>query len=538
MRRVYLTLFGLALLSALCLSMAWAPYSWTPLIFIGLVPILFIEHILAQHYKTYGRLFISFAYLAFTVWNTFSTHWLYFATPPGGIAAIVLNALLMCVPLYLFYRTKKTFGHKIGYLSLPIYWLSFEYLHLNWELSWTWLNIGNGLADFVAGIQWYEYTGVLGGTLWVWCINISIFLLLRAWIENDKTKRLKWGILSPIIIIFPLIISHCIDTSIIEEEAVETIVVQPNIEPYFEKYSGMPYHAQVARMIHLSDSLCTPRTRLVVWPETSVLYIDMDRLEREKLIKMMRKFISKYPQLSIISGIVGNRYYNSKKTTTAQYFRNGMCCYDEYNAAIRLDSTKEIQAYNKSKLVPLVENLPYGEVFHGLSIDLGGTVGSLGKDEKRKAFGVGNNKAAPIICYESIYGSFVADFVKEGAELLLILTNDSWWYNPKKTKQSKGSPLGYKQHFAYAKMRAIESRKYIARSANTGISGFISPDGKVISHTKYWTKDALLATLFFSNNTTFYHEHGDYIGRISGILSIFLLLVMFVRNKTENFKHR
>jgi apolipoprotein N-acyltransferase len=499
-----------------------------------------IEYLLSIEKEKYGAIFILYSYIGLILWNTFCTRWLYFATPPGGIVAIVLNALLMCIPLYLFYCTKKAHGNKIGYISLPIYWLSFEYLHLNWELSWTWLNIGNGLCDMTNLIQWYVYTGVLGGTLWVWVINISLFLVVKYLLEKNRTKSSKWLKLAMIFIFIPFGISILIEQkNKIKTETMEVIVVQPNIDPYHEKYGSMSYRNQLARMIRLSDSLITDQTRLVVWPETAVLYIDMDRLEKESLIKMMRGFIDKHPKITIISGIVGNRFYNNRKTITAQTFSNGACCYDEYNAAIRLDSSSVIETYNKSKLVPLVENIPYGEVFHGLSIDLGGTVGSLAKDEQRKAFGVGSNKVAPIICYESIYGSFVGDFVQEGAELLLILTNDAWWYYPeKKGGNMIGSRLGYQQHFSYAKMRAIESGKAIARAANTGLSGFIDINGNVIKQTKYWEKDALIAKLPISKESSFYHKHGDYMGRICGILSIFIILVMIVSKKTEHYKFR
>lgn len=170
----------LALLGAALLWAAWPihPAPLTLLLFVGFVPYLRLEQLLTERQAKRGRVFAT-TYLFLVSWNAFTTWWVSFSTLGGGIAAVVLNAALMCLPLMAFRRTKERLGTKIGYLSLPIYWLAFEQFHLNWDVSWPWLTLGNGLASVPGWVQWYEYTGFLGGSVWVWVVNLLVFFALQ-----------------------------------------------------------------------------------------------------------------------------------------------------------------------------------------------------------------------------------------------------------------------------------------------------------------------------------------------------------------------
>lgn len=119
-----------------------------------------------------------------------------------------------------------------------------------------------------------------------------------------------------------------------------------------------------------------------------------------------------------------------------------------------------------------------------LAINLGGTMGSIGTQEERSVFNDSLNKVciAPIICYESIYADYVTEFIRLGANLIFIITNDGWWQD---------TP-GYIQHLNFARLRAIENRRQIARSANTGTSCFIDEFGNIEQATPWW-KEALIS---------------------------------------------
>ena len=158
-------------------------------------------------------------------------------------------------------------------------------------------------------------------------------------------------------------------------------------------------------------------------------------------------------------------------------------------------------------------------------INLGGTVASLGTDKERVAFSNPYNKGkiAPIICYESIYGEFVTEYVKKGANFLAIVTNDSWW----------GVTEGHKQLLSYAKLRAIETRREIARSANSGISAHINAKGEVLEDTFYGDKTALFAKVNLYDKETFYVKAGDLLTRFS-IFSLGFLLFYFLIKSFQN----
>jgi apolipoprotein N-acyltransferase len=168
--------------------------------------------------------------------------------------------------------------------------------------------------------------------------------------------------------------------------------------------------------------------------------------------------------------------------------------------------------------------LPYPQYLGFLSdlaIDLGGAAGSLGTQKERSVFKNNINKAkvAPVICYESIYGEFVTDYIKKGANIIFVITNDGWW----------GDTPGYRQHLSFSKLRAIENRRSIARSANTGISCFINQRGDILQKTQYWEKDVIKGKINLNNKITYYTIHGDFIGRISGFLSLLIITMLIVK---------
>ncbi|MDX1603392.1 MAG: apolipoprotein N-acyltransferase, partial [Salinimicrobium sediminis] len=179
--------------------------------------------------------------------------------------------------------------------------------------------------------------------------------------------------------------------------------------------------------------------------------------------------------------------------------------------------------YHKSKLVVGVENFPYQSILKPLlgnvMIDLGGTVAMKTTQKERGIFNIpGSEEVGPIICYESVYGDFVTGYVNNGANFLAIITNDAWW----------GNTQGHKQHLSYARLRAIENRRAIARSANTGISAFINEKGEITKTLAYEEQGALRGNVTLNDRVTFYTRHGDYIARISLFLALFIFLFAMV----------
>ncbi len=520
----YYKYIAYSLLTGVFLSLAWPVCGFPFLIFIAFIPLLLIEQNIVQIQKEgSGIKVFGLSYLTFFIWNILTTWWIYNASAGGAAMAILANSLLMAIVFTAFHLVKKKTNS--GYLSLICFWIAFEYLHLNWDLSWPWLTLGNVFSTQYKWVQWYEYTGVLGGSVWVLLVNVSLLKIVEQ-IKSKETKSTKKQIFKALfLLLLPMLVSNLIykfNTPMHKGKGTSVVIVQPNIDPYNEKFSGMSDSEQLAKLLRLASSKIDSTTDYLIAPETALASnIWENQLDSVPPILMLKAYLKKYPNLKIVIGASTAKVYENgeQPSATARKFTQEDAYYDSYNTALQLDSGKFIQRYHKSKLVPGVEKIPFPllfKPFEKLAIDLGGTSGSLGLQADRTVF-YANHKTqgiAPVICYESIYGEFVGEYVKNGAQLIFIITNDGWW----------GDTPGYKQHISYASLRAIETRREIARSANTGTSAIVNARGDISMQTPYWKEAVFTAKVFPSNYLTFYVRYGDYLGTIAAALSLGLVL--------------
>jgi apolipoprotein N-acyltransferase len=170
MTRKYRIILSVA--SGILLSLAWLRFpGWT--LFFAFFPLLLLEHYFVQNRKDFRVVsFWGHALLTFLVWNSITTWWISHATIVGAILAILANSFLMSIVWWLGHAARRHFSSNLGYLALIVFWISFEYFHYNWDIEWPWLNLGNGFANSIKMVQWYEYTGTLGGSLWVLMMNV------------------------------------------------------------------------------------------------------------------------------------------------------------------------------------------------------------------------------------------------------------------------------------------------------------------------------------------------------------------------------
>ena len=544
-KKVYLIL--LSLFSGFLLSIAWPERGFPGFLFIGFVPLLFIEDHISSKSALFNKFSVLFySYPGFFLWNCLTTCWIYNSTGIGAIMAIVLNSLFMSIVFQMFHYSKTKLKNRFaGYSSLIFYWIAFEYLHLNWDLNWPWLNLGNGFASYYKWVEWYEYTGALGGTFWVLLANIFFYCLFvssfRLQVSGRSFQVTRLWLVSCslwlFLIIVPIIISSIIYNKYQEKKnPVHIVVIQPNLDPYKEQYTVAPSQV-IDRIMALAAPLLDSNTNFLAAPESAIQQEmwenDLDSFES---IKILKKIIFQYPRLNFLIG--GSTYYafqpGEKLPHTARKFSDNPNYYNAYNTAIMVNSTYNLQLYHKSKLTPGVESLPSYKGFQWLenyAINLGGIVGSLGTDSVRKAYHtVGSVPVGPTICYESIFGEFFSEFVRNGAQVMFIITNDGWW----------GNTAGHRQHYSFAHLRAIETRRSIARSANTGISAFIDQRGDAFQETLYWEPAVIKGTINANSTLTFYVKHGDYIARIATICAFITLagsLTMSFFNK-RNFKFK
>jgi len=551
-----LHLIALALLSALLLSIPFFRWGTGLLLLVAFVPLLLLEDQVStakeEAKKNQGKekgkrvkapRMIWYALLAFGVFVLLTTWWIYWATPIGPPATLIVNGGYMTLTFLVFHHTKRRLGKRLGYASLVVFWLAFEFLYIRAQINFPWLILGNGFANDVMLIQWYEWTGALGGTLWVLVMNLLVFKLVKAWAageqkaEGQNAEGLKIRgslatqrrtlVLTAGVLLLPMLLSIIRFATYQEkDDPYEMVVLQPNIDPYL-KFQDMPQEVQTAYLLQLADSLVTPETDYIVAPET---FINNNLWEhamyRHPDILKLQIFMKGFPNAHFVLGASTYKVYHDPDdfTPSSREYRGGPERYDYFNTALQIDDSGEIPLYRKSMLVTGVEKMPYKEYLgflDNLVTNLGGTTRGNGSQEYRDAFvsPIDSTRVGPVICWESVFGEYVTDYVSDaGANFIFIITNDGWWKNT----------AGYRQHNSFARLRAIENRRSVARSANTGISSLIDQRGVELARIGWWERSGIRGTLNKNDKLTFYVKHGDYLGRIAVLLTVILLLYSFV----------
>ena len=524
----------LSLLSAVLLSASWY-WHLSICIFFAFVPLLFIEDKLVSSQSPKSRLkLFGYSYLTFFTWNILVTWWVVYASLEGASMAFLANSLLMAFVFLIFSAAKKRINKPWAvWLLIPI-WIAWEHGHTLWDLTWTWLTLGNVFAFNTNWIQWYEFTGTSGGTLWALATNILIFQTLKT---NSSLKlfskpvfKIAGIIIAPILLSFIMLVVYTLkQANSAKPDAKQVVVVQPNIDPYNTKFI-LDYQSQFLKTLTLIRGKINEETDFLVLPETFITDdINEADVNFDQSIQWFRdSLLRKFPHLKIITG--GNTYIlfenKEKATATARKEMNSDRYYDYFNSAIYIDNNR-VQVYHKSKLVPGVERMPFPALLkplESLAINMGGTMGSLGTQDTRDVFtndSLGTS-IAPVVCYESVYADYVAQYIRNGANFIFIITNDGWWQD---------TP-GYIQHLNYAKLRAIENRRQIARCANTGTSCFISEFGTISEATNWWEEAVIEKKMYPNNDLTFFSRFGDLISYFSVICSLlFIVWSFFAKRK-------
>lgn len=538
---------ALSVLTGLILSLAWYVRWAVFLIMLAFVPLFWLSDISLQEGKrnAFGRGILLF-YPAFFVFNLITTYWIAYCTLPGAAAAVILNALLQTLTFSAWHACRKQVENRFLQLLLLIsFWISFEYLHLNWDLTWPWLNLGNVFASMPWLVQWYCITGVLGGTAWILIVNFLIYqeLVFRKE-KKDRPKKVIIGVFAASFIL-PLLVSLFFywDGELkmtTKPRPVEAVIVQQNTDPWEEEYR-LTNTQEIQRVLDVAKPYLNEKTNLVITPESAIAHtIDMEALRNHTFMEGDTRFegfalldsvTADYPNLNFVLGLSTVGIYDHKASPVAQEYTPGQFM-EFYNTAGFYNKNGLVSHYHKCRLVPGVEGMPFPKLFGFLGdalIKLGGTNSSLGKDTVQRTFAFEVDgkpmRIGTAICYESVYGELVAKFVRNGANILAVITNDSWWDD---------SP-GHRQHFEMSRLRAIETRRYVLRAANGGFSGVIDPLGRVLEKTNYDERTAIKTTVYAKSGETFYVKHGDYIARIAVVFAalgfLWTVLQPFIRRK-------
>ena len=526
---------ALSILTGLILSLAWYVHGAAFLIMLAFVPLFWLSDISLKEGKgnAFGRGILLF-YPAFFVFNLITTYWIAYCTVPGAAAAVILNALFQTLVFAAWHACRKQVqNHVLQAIMLISFVVAFEFLHLNWDLTWPWLTLGNVFANMPAMVQWYSITGTLGGTVWILLCNFLVYWEPLTKKEREKRPRKYGSILTLCCLVLPILISvlmyELVERKIDTSTPIEAVIVQQNTDPWNEEYS-LTNEEEIQRVLDVAKPFINEKTNLVITPESAIAHtIDMEALRNHTFIEGDTRFegfalidssIKQYPNLNFVLGLSTVSISDRKISSASREINPGQFM-EFYNTAGFYNRDGLVSHYHKSRLVPGVEGMPFPKLFGFLGnvlIELGGSNSSLGKDTTQRTFAFDVNgqemRIGTAICYESVYGELVAKFVRNGANILAVITNDSWWDD---------SP-GHRQHFEMSRLRAIETRRYILRAANGGFSGVIDPLGRVLEKTNYDERTAIKATVYAKSDETFYVKHGDYLARIAIALTVLGLL--------------
>ncbi|OPC32738.1 apolipoprotein N-acyltransferase [Elizabethkingia miricola] len=540
---------SLSVLSGLLFAISWPAHGIPVFIFIAFVPLMLLEHHLTN-FSTVKRKKLAvfgFSFLSFFIWNILTTWWLFNSLMPDGSHSIIavavptlLNSTMMSL-VFLFYHVyKKRIGTYLGLVFFVALWICFEKLHTSWELSWPWLTLGNAFAGWHQWVQWYDTTGVFGGSLWILTANVAAYYTYRLFQVTRKRKELiKNTTIFLAIILIPLSLSlvKYNQIKLTSDKTVNAVLLQPELDPYAEKYSKDSITI-VNELLDIAKKNTKGKVDFFIAPETAIPGsggLSENGFAYSHVLNSIQDFTKQYPQSVFLTGASTYKVYSSeeKASETAYLVGNVGVWVDSYNTALQIVPGQKIETYHKGKLVPGVESFPYITVLKPLlgeaMLNFGGTIASLGSDKERKVFSNPYNtaKVAPIICYESVYGEYVTEYVKNGANLLAIMTNDSWWgYSP-----------GHRQLLALAKLRAIETRKEVVRAANSGTSAHINVRGDVVESLPYGAQGAIQVKVGIFEGETPYVKYGDVIYRIAlfvfGFLFIYFWSQIYLSSKNK-----
>ena len=533
--------------------LAWPPGYFPLLMSIFLIPIL---GLIDPNFNAWGlshsktNIFI-WVFLYFLLANAFILGWISKVSLSAALVAILVATSLQTGVItflrWAWTNPKNKFSITLGSLSFIGLWVISE-LAREYIFSFPWINLGFGLSNLVPLIQWYEFTGVYGGTIWILGLNLLGYDVCKWIIHSNAFKKTdskfhsKSFILKLILYLsFGLI---PVLYSIVRYETysdyrnhltyegnhhlVNLAVIQSNLNPRSAVKLNSKNPSQIQDFMKLSSSKVKVNTEIILWPETlldSDKGINEDSLSENQDISLIKEFLFPYKNASIISGAVTYLPSRNKSHDTSWY-----------NSALEIQNGIDISIYHKQILVPGVEKSPFSfptqkTRFNFLSPSQQHSLVLLGQNSQNQKTSYQSTSISPfmylgglrhyfsedgspkvlftqsglgigvLICFESVFSDYARKRVLEGAGLLVTLSNDAWW----------GSSAGTFQHRDYAKILSIENRRPFAQASNGGISFLINPLGQITEELPVGKICALNGDLEIKEEISFYTRYGNWV---------------------------
>lgn len=500
-----------AALTAALLFLAYAPASLVVPSFCALVPFIWTLERYVQEVR-YAR-----DTSGLTFWRAFRVGYWFGAWVNGVVLYWIIVALFHFTPLsiagyfgaifiilapmwgivswaYLRVRTRTTIP---VWVAFPLIWTAVEFLqaHLG-DVRFPWLGLGTSLTRVPALVQWAEFGGARGVTLWLAWVSAMVYLGVR---QPGLWRRHIGPVVATLIVALGYGLWR--EKTLVTRPVTKVAVIQPNVG-FNEKRTNRERDTlviQLLAMVRQADSI--PGVRLVAWPEAAM----------EGYFLSMRHWPEWVGALSHESGIpiLGGGLDLVP--------RDGW--YEPYNAAFLFDTSGSYTnqpVYRKKYLVPITERVPF------LNPRLFGDLkwfGGFGRGDRFPVYEIPEGKFGVFICYESAFEDLARDYRRRGADFLVNITNDAWF----------GRTAAPWQHASHLVMRAIETRAGIARSANTGISQFVDPLGYTHLSTRLDEERIVAGDVLTTDVQTLYVRLGDWVALVAAVGAIACLVATFRR---------
>lgn len=518
----------LALISGIMFGLAFPPLPFFPLLFAALIPYF----IVIEKRKTLASI-NRITYFTFFIYTIISGYWVGSWQPEAdvflmiaGSALLFFNPILFLIPSSLYYLAFKSFGRKTALLLFPLFWVTSEYLYSVTDIKFPWLTTGHSLSYFNSFIQIADIIGSFGIGIIVIYINVLFYISYKKFVAGFKISRALY--ISILLLIVPIIYG-VVRTNETKSNAlkVKVGVVQPNFNPW-QKWEAGNLSDQLELYLSLSNKEIMNGAELIIWPETA-LPVYLLGGGYENVVQRIHNSCDTNNVFLLTGMPHANFYFDSTKAPKDAKKTAGGTYYTSYNSILLFQpGSNDVPMYGKIKLVPFGEKVPFIEHIPLLGdlIKWGVGISSWNEGPEQKVFEISpNNKSfrvAGLVCFESIFPRFISDFVNNGAELIVVVTNDSWY----------GDSSGPYQHKEISVLRAIENRRTVVRSANGGISCVIDKYGNTLIDTKMYTRTSFTYEAELNSEITFYTKTANVLPVLSLIASIFVMFA-FTFNKLK-----
>ena len=535
----------LCVICGILLGLSYPPFESWFLIYFGLLIFLYLILTSSRLRQAFGR-----GYLALVIFNEITLYWISgwhsddTFLKLGGLATVFLHPVFLMIPALAVYGIKKAFNKYIAIVLFPLIWVGFEYFHNQWQFTFPWLELGNSESYNINRIQYAELIGVHGISFLICIVTVLIYFIIER-LYNTKWKLISVKTITVSIIIFILLLFPNYYSSTRLNEAsnekyfsnsdpskiVSSCIVQANTDPY-KKWGGNQDSLILSYFDILNKGLSS-NPDLMLLHETAPPYYFFEDYNRDKTMLFI-DFVNRNKKF-LLMGIPHLEYYKDSLSAPndARVNKKSGSKYDAFNSVVLLEPEKKISEYTihkKVKLVPFSERVPYQEIFPFTEklVNWGVGISHWQRGNDLTLFELNSSKLKVkfegIICFESVFSELVSGGVNNGAEFIAIVTNDGWW----------GNTSGPYQHEQYAVLRAIENRKWVVRCAQTGVSCFIDPLGRIYDEIPYNTEGYVTKNIIANSEKTTYCINGDVIGKggfAFFVVSLVISVLSYVKRK-------